>query len=75
MNELLQFNNRILKEKDRLEYFISLGTKEFTRKDYMNIFKTISSATASRDLLSSVEDGVLKKIGLKNQTIYQFVWE
>jgi Fic family protein len=41
---LLNYNNRILKDIDRLEHFMNLGIKEFTRKDYMNIFKDIASA-------------------------------
>jgi Fic family protein len=49
LSTLLNYNNRILKDIDRLDYFISLGKKEFTRKDYMDTFKEISSATASRD--------------------------
>jgi Fic family protein len=49
LQELLKFNNRTMNEKDRLEYFVSLDKKEFTRKDYMDVFKDISSATASRD--------------------------
>lgn len=49
ISELLDFNNRSLNEKNRLDYYVSLNKTEFTRKDYMNIFKNISSATASRD--------------------------
>ena len=37
------------------EHFINLGIKEFTRKDYMTIFKDLSSATATRDLKKGVE--------------------
>lgn len=70
ISELLDFNNRILSEKDRLEYFISSNRTEFTRKDYMNIFKDISSATASRDLKKGVELNLFEKIGEKNKTIY-----
>ncbi len=71
ISELLDFNNRTLSEKDRLEYFISLNRTEFTRKDYMNIFKDISSATASRDLKKGVELNLFEKIGEKNKTIYR----
>ena len=69
--DLLDFNNRILSSSDRLEYFISLGKKEFTRKDYMNVFKEISSSTASRDLTKGVERKILSKIGSKNKTFYK----
>jgi Fic family protein len=39
---LLKHNNSILKDIDRLDYFFSLGKKEFSRKDYLEFFKTIS---------------------------------
>ncbi|WP_339888976.1 Fic family protein [uncultured Flavobacterium sp.] len=67
---LLNFNNRILKDIDRLEYFIQLKIKEFTRKDYMNTFKDISSATASRDLKKGIELGLFESIGQHNKTKY-----
>ena len=68
--ELLDFNNRILTDNHRLEYFISLGKKELTRKDYMNVFKDISTATASRDLKKGVELNLFEKTGEMNKTIY-----
>jgi len=67
---LLNYNNRILKDIDRLEHFMNLGIKEFTRKDYMNIFKDIASATASRDLRKGVELKILEIVGSKNKTKY-----
>jgi Fic family protein len=70
INELLNFNNRTLTEKDRLEYFSSLNKSEFSRKDYMDIFKDISSATASRDLKKGVDINLFQKIGEKNKTKY-----
>jgi Fic family protein len=71
ISELLNFNNRTLNEIDRLEYFVSLNKNEFTRKDYMDVFKDISSATASRDLKKGVELNLFEKIGEKNKTIYR----
>lgn len=71
--ELLNYNQRILSDIDRLEYFNSLGKKEFTRKDYMNVFKDISSATASRDLKKGVEMKLFKKTGSKNLTVYKLL--
>ena len=67
---LLNYNNRILKDIDRLEHFMNLGIKEFTRKDYMNIFKDIASATASRDLRKGVELKMLEIVGSQNKTKY-----
>jgi len=71
LEEILKFNNRSLSEKDRLEYFLTLNIKEFSRKDYMNVFKDISSATASRDLKSGVNTDIFEKSGIKNKTIYR----
>jgi len=55
LQNLLNYDNRTIKDIDRLEYFYSLGIKEFTRKDYMHVFKDISAATASRDLKKGLE--------------------
>jgi Fic family protein len=71
LHELLNFNNRILKYTDRLNYFISIGKVEFTRKDYMDVFKDISTATASRDLKKGVVLNLFYKTGNKINTIYK----
>ena len=71
LGQLLNFNNRTLSAEDRLEYFVSLHKKEFTRKDYMSIFKDLSTATASRDLRKGVELGFFIKTGEKRKTIYK----
>ena len=71
LSELLDFNNRTLSDKDRLEYFSSLNKIVFTRKDYMDIFKDISSATASRDLKKGVELNLFEKLGEKNKSVYR----
>lgn len=70
LESILTYNNRILKDTDRLEHFISLSIKSFTRKDYMNVFKDISTATASRDLKKGVELNLFKSIGDQNKTKY-----
>jgi len=75
LNELLSFNNRTLKDTDRLNYFSTMGKKEFTRKDYMNVFKDISSSTASRDLKKGVEMNLFRKTGNKNITLYKLTEE
>jgi Fic family protein len=67
---LLKFTGKILTSSERLEYIINIGLKEFSRKDYMDIFKNISSSTASRDLKKGVEMGILKVSGNKNKTKY-----
>jgi len=71
IGELLNFNNRTLNEKERLEYFMSLNKNNFTRKDYMDIFKDISSSTASRDLKRGLVLNIFQKSGEKNKTKYK----
>jgi Fic family protein len=70
LTQFLNYNNRILKDIDRLEYFLNQGFREFTRKDYMNVFKDISSATASRDLKKGIELNLFRSTGLLNKTKY-----
>lgn len=71
LNELLNFSNRTLSRGDRLEYFCSLRSDEFRRKEYMEVFKDISTATASRDLREGVESGLFVKKGDKRNTVYK----
>jgi Fic family protein len=70
LDELLTERSGPISSSDRIHLFLSSGIKEFTRKNYMNYFKTISSATASRDLLFAVKENLVKKFGEKNKTIY-----
>lgn len=46
------------------------GDREFTRKEYMHLHRTLSSATASRDLRWGVEHGLLTRIGEKSMARY-----
>ena len=71
IGELLNFNNNTISQSDRLMYFISKQKGEFSRKDYMNVFKNISSATASRDLKAGIELKLFERIGERNKTIYK----
>ena len=71
LTELLDYNNRVLTDTDRIEYFISLNKGEFTRKDYMKVFKDISSATASRDIKKGVDMMLFEKAGDKRLSKYQ----
>ena len=71
LDELLKERSGPISSQDRIRLFISSGVKEFTRKDYMNYFKTISSATASRDLLLAVKENLITKSGDKNKTTYK----
>ena len=71
LSELLKVKNRILSDIDRLEYFLETTNSEFKRNDYMNIFKDISTATASRDLKKGIELNLITKSGDKNKTTYK----
>jgi Fic family protein len=67
---LLKIHGKPMNSEDRITYFLSLGKNQFTRKEYMEVFKSISTATASRDLKKAVENGILKVEGAGNQTRY-----
>jgi Fic family protein len=51
---------------------VYLKGKEFSRKDYIEFHKTLSSATASRDLLFAVEHKIVFKAGDKALARYRF---
>ena len=55
LNELLENSTKKLSIEDRIQIFIENFGEEFTRKDYLNYFKDLSTATASRDLKKAVE--------------------
>ena len=74
LKNLLNIQNRIFTSKDRIEYFLSTYKEsEFSRKGYMNMFKNISSSTASRDLKNAVEQRKIKKMGDKRVTKYKIL--
>jgi Fic family protein len=62
-----------IKADNRIEIFRKvIKDKSFSRKEYMNHFKDISSATASRDLREATEKGILQKNGEGRMTVYLF---
>ncbi len=72
LDELLTLQNRLNTPRDRIDYFIEVFKEKcFSRKDYLNIFKDISTATASRDLKYGVQNNLFVKEGRKRNTIYQ----
>lgn len=71
LDELLKERPGPLTGEERMQLFMTSGVKEFTRKNYMHFFKTISSATASRDLMCAVKEGLIVKSGDKNSTVYK----
>ena len=68
---LLNTTNVVLSETERIEYFIFIGMKDFSRKDYQRVFKNLSTATASRDLKKGVELVLFSTYGERNATRYR----
>ncbi|MGV7105105.1 Fic family protein [Flavobacterium sp. U410] len=71
LDDLLQNSSKKLSENDRIQIFLENCKSEFTRKDYITYFKTISSATASRDLKNAVEKSLIEKSGDKKTSTYR----
>lgn len=71
LSELLENSTRKLNDTERVQLFLENNENVFSRKDYMNYFKDISSATASRDLKNAVENGIISKTGDKKTTTYK----
>lgn len=72
LSNLLKIHGKPISSEDRITYFLSLKKNQLTRKEYMEVFRTISTATASRDLKKAVENEILKVEGVGNQTKYLF---
>ncbi len=73
LKELLNHPIKKLTTKDRITFFKSkIAEGLFTRKDYLQHFKNISQATASRDLKWATEQNILCKFGDKRNTKYQY---
>lgn len=73
LENLLKTQNRTLTTENRIDLYKALiGSSEFSRKDYLQKFKEISQATASRDLKWGVEQDILTKKGDKRLTKYQY---
>jgi len=73
LSSMLDFKGKTMSSQERLNYFIELSYDSFSRKDYMGVFKEISTATASRDLKLGVELGFFEKQGDKTNTIYKIL--
>ena len=70
LTKITQIRGRPVTQMERLHYFRSLNLNTFTRKDYMNVLKNISTATASRDLTKGVQLGLFTSEGSGNLTTY-----
>jgi len=72
LGELLQLQTPKLNRKDRIAYFLSIYQEaSFSRKDYLLVFKNISSATASRDLKYAVDNQLVERVGDKRMSRYK----
>lgn len=71
LDELLKERTGPLTSDDRMLIFLSTDVQEFSRKDYLQYFKSISTATASRDLNKAVAEKKILKTGDKNKTLYK----
>lgn len=71
LDELLKERIGPVSSEDRMQIFLDSFAKEFSRKDYLNYFKNISTATANRDLNKAVKEELILKIGDKNNTTYK----
>jgi Fic family protein len=70
--ELLAQPNPVLTGADRIALFLKQAPdRAFRRKDYLNLFPELSTATASRDLAEAVEAKVLVLSGKKRQATYR----
>lgn len=70
LSDLLKNSIKKLSDDDRIQLFLEQVENEFSRKDYLDFFKEISTATASRDLKNAVELGLIEKNGDKKTTVY-----
>jgi len=66
MNVRQNFESRLLAFREQLKQ------KRFSRKDYQLFHKTLSTATASRDLKRGVTENILVKEGKQRNTVYRF---
>lgn len=70
--ELLAAPNPMLSGADRVGIFLKHASdRPFRRKDYLNMFPELSTATASRDLAEAVDSKRLQLSGTKRQAQYR----
>ena len=74
LGEFLTSQNRTLNQQERIRLFCGQSRlTSFRRKDYLNEYKYISQATASRDLKWALDQGLIAKTGDKRNTTYTIV--
>lgn len=73
LKSLYNTQNITLTTENRIELYKEIiGLNEFSRRDYLQNFKEISQATASRDLKWAVAQNILMKWGDKRLTKYHY---
>lgn len=74
LEDLVESQRRSLTNTERIEHFIEFsGKNSFTRKDYMAVFKDISTATATRDLKYGTDNRCFKRTGKDRTSVYQII--
>ena len=72
LQHLISGQRNNLTDVERIKYYLSnFDGEEFARKDYLELFKEISVATATRDMKKGIEMNLWKKIGDNRTTKYQ----
>lgn len=72
LSTLLSSQRVSYNDVERIKYFSEINTLDFfTRKDYMDVFKNISTATATRDLRKGLEMSFFEKTGSDRLTKYR----
>jgi len=73
LKEVIYAQNKPLTQERRIELFkLIVKEREFTRKEYLNQYKNISSATASRDLKYATDAKIINKHGELNKSKYKY---
>jgi Fic family protein len=64
LEKIINQHRSYLSDIERLIYFKEQYAEvEFTRNDYLAVFKDISTATANRDMKKGIEKGFWVKVG------------
>ena len=72
LSKIIQTPVKKLTADERMRYFLSTTEDDFfSRKDYLKMFKDISTATASRDLRRAVKQGLIVREGDKRTSRYK----
>jgi Fic family protein len=70
--ELLAMPDPVRRAPDRMDLFLQQAPgRPFRRKDYLNLFPDLSTASASRDLAEAVEKGRIVREGMGRKAVYR----